>query len=149
MTGNAQNDNADLRMAYEFAYRNFIASLQVLADDAGRQVLGNANHNTALELFHETAMGWYLIASPAAYLTPSQRLCLETFLNELEKTPFKQNSGQEENSDARLNTNLTNMLHPFWKPIRKRATQLLDILESATLVNTTYFANLHYPSTDA
>lgn len=137
-----EDQSLSVREGFEYAYKQFIEALEIIAQQPAEQVRSNGNYNTAFELLWAVSGGRYMIESPASYLTSEQRSAICEFLSETDRLPFKTHSGREEEADARLHSNLTDMLHPSWLPVRGRAGQLLLLLAPATAVNRAYFDDL-------
>jgi hypothetical protein len=130
------------REAFEYAYKVFQEALEILSRDPAEQVRLNGNYNTAFELVFDVSDGRCLLASEAGYLSGRQKAAIGTFLDGIDELPFKRHSGREADAEARLASNLTDMLHPCWAPIRAQAKELMDVLASATLLNKGYFQSL-------
>lgn len=130
------------REAFEYAYRNFHEALEILSCEPAEQVRLNGNCNTAFEVVLDVSDGRYLLTSEAGYLSDRQKTAIGTFLDGIDKLPFRRHSGREADSEARLASNLTDMLQPCLVPIRAQAKELMGVLASATLLNRGYFQSL-------
>jgi hypothetical protein len=138
----SEDQGVSAREGFEYAYKLFIEAIEILAQEPADQVRSNGNYNTAFELLWSASGGLYMIDSPASYLTDEQQLAVRDFISETANLPFKRHSGRQDEPDVRLDSNLTDMLHPSWVTIRASAKRLLLLLASATVVNEAYFSSL-------
>lgn len=141
---NAERDENQMspQEAFEYGYRNFFEALEILAQEPAEQLRLNGNYNTAFELLIDAGLGRHLVASNTGYLSGRQKAAINNFIDDVERLPFKHHSGRDNDPSARFEANLTNMLHPYWVPIRKQARELIAVLASVTLLNKGYFQSL-------
>lgn len=142
MTDGAGKDRVSAQEAFEYAYKVFFETLEILSQEPAQQVRLNGNYNTAFELIFHAGDGRYLLASDVGYLSDKQKAAISHFLDDVERLPFKHHSGRDDDPGVRFEANLTDMLHPCWKPIRKQASELITVLAPATLLNKGYFRSL-------
>ncbi len=117
------------RESFENGYYHFVYAIKILSLPADAQCqLMNCPFNAAWELVCDLRGRRYLLESPSSSrLSLAQRQAIEALLGDLDDVPHELFAGQ---GPAR---NLEVMSHPFWQPLRERATLLLHELEPATL----------------
>lgn len=138
----SDHDHVSSQEAFEYTYRLFIEAVAALSKKPAQQVMLNGNYNTAFELIHEARAGEYLIHNPSGYLSEDQEHAVRDFIEALNGLPFLSHSGREVQAEGRLHSNLVDMLHPSWVPIRAKAERLLQQLAAPTAMNRTYFRSL-------
>ncbi len=127
---------------FEYSYRNFLEIVEILAKEPADQVVSKGNYNVAFELVYFATAGIYVADSSVSYLTGEQEHAIRAFLRVIDLLPFREHSGREERAEARFASNLADMLHPIWNPIRPLARELVAQLASATELNNAYFDSL-------
>jgi hypothetical protein len=138
----AEGDPVSKQEAFEYTYRLFINAVEALSSEPAHQVLLNGNYNTAFELLHEARAGKDLLLNSASYLSEEQCLAISDFIETLDVLSFRSHSGRELGANERLESNLADMLHPSWVPVRASAMALQAKLAGATALNKGYFDSL-------
>lgn len=116
------------RGEFENSYYYFVRALQVLAQDAPTQCETMGNYNVAWELKDDLLRGAHLLNyASSGRLTLEQKRGILDLVAALEGVPSAELPAGPDPKD-----NLAAMNHPSWEPLRKQATQLLDLLASAT-----------------
>jgi hypothetical protein len=127
--------------AFEYAYKNFIALVEILAlDSPAEQCKAQGNYNTAYELWYFVTGGKYMFDLPNQPLTPEQKQAILAFVAKMETVP-KSVFGHGYLSAG----NLAAMSDPWWLPVSTQAKKLLTLLGPATKKNREYFVSLGPP----
>ena len=124
--------------AFEYAYKNFIALVEILAlDSPAEQCTAQGNYNTAFELWYFVTGGKHMFELPNHPLAAEQKEAILAFVAHMESAP------KSVFSHGYLSEgNLAAMSDPWWKPVNMQAKELLALLEPATKKNRDYFASL-------
>jgi hypothetical protein len=117
---------------YEHAFFYFIKALRILAMDAEPQCDAEGNFNVAQELQYEILCGRYVIGK--GKLNVSEETAIAAVTSAIEKVPDSALKFAEGHA-----SNVKNMRHPAWTPLRAGAASLLQHLHSRIAENNAYF----------
>lgn len=125
---------SDERNDFENAYYYFIEALRVLAasPEESCELLGH--FNVAFETKFDAEVGPYLFNCSYCPLLSEQRAAIEELTKALQLIPADVLSFTKVPA-----TSLEKMQHPCWQPLRRQATDLLNLLAPLTEQNQRYF----------
>lgn len=116
------------REEFENTYYYFVRALQILAQDAPTQCETMGNYNVAWELKDDLSRGaWVVNYQSSARLPAEQKRGILDLMAALEGVPTTELPAGPDPRD-----NLAAMNHLCWGPLRKQASQLLELLAPAT-----------------
>jgi hypothetical protein len=130
---NTQPEEAmDEEEKYQHIFFYFIRALRTLAMDAEPQCDSQGNFNVAQELQHEVLCGRYVIGK--GKLNEAEETAIAAVTSAIGTVPDSALKFAEGHA-----SNVKNMRHPAWIPVRTAAATLLKLLDSRIAENNAYF----------
>jgi hypothetical protein len=119
--------------AFELAYHYFFQALEILASDAKTQCERVGNYNVAWELKNDVSgvIHMFNLSERLLREQKSEILGLVAALDAIPSEILRTATNAADNLNA--------MNHPCWVPLRKRAAELIKLLEPATKKNEAFF----------
>ena len=116
------------------AYHSFVAALKLLASDATTQCMRMGHFNVAWELKNDVSRSARMLELPGCTLTQEEKDAIMQIVIALDDVPHSLLVSSTTETEC-----MQAMVHPSWRPLRTRATQLLTLLSATTRRNEEYF----------